>query len=158
MCEYCGCRDIAPIAALMDEHLELEEIAGRIRRAIAAGDRDLAADELWRLIAVLGPHIRQEEAGILAALRLEPEFASHVAELEREHDDLQAALAALVPAGPSWVDRVPRLLENLVRHIDKEDDGTFPVAAVTLDADGWALVEAAQQRRRAEQTVIRSEY
>ncbi len=43
MCEYCGCRDIAPIAALMDEHLELEKIAGRVRRAIAEGDEDRAS-------------------------------------------------------------------------------------------------------------------
>lgn len=158
MCEYCGCRDIAPIAALMDEHLELEEIAGRVRRAIAEGDEERAADELRQLIVLLGPHIRQEEDGILAALRREPEFAGHVAELEREHDEMQLALAALLHADQGWTDRVPQLLAKVLRHIDKEDDGTFPVAAVTLGADGWALVETAQARRTAEKLVVRSEY
>jgi hemerythrin-like domain-containing protein len=158
MCEYCGCRGIAPIAALMDEHLEMEEIAGRLRRAIAEGDEELAVDELRQLIALLGPHVRQEEDGILAALRREPEFAGHVAELEREHDEMQVALAALLHADRGWTDRVPQLLAELLRHIDKEDDGTFPVAAVTLGADGWALVEKAQARRAAEKLVVRSEY
>jgi hemerythrin-like domain-containing protein len=158
MCELCGCREIAPIAALMDQHLELEETAGRVRRAIADGDQDRAAEELRQLVALLGPHVRQEEDGILAALRREPEFAGHIAELEREHDEMQVALATLLRADPGWMDRVPRLLDELVRHIDKEDDGTFPVAAVTLGADGWTLVEAAQARRTAEKLVVRSEY
>jgi hemerythrin-like domain-containing protein len=158
MCEYCGCRDIAPIAALMDEHLELEKIAGRVRRAIAEGDEDRALDDLRQLTALLGPHVRQEEDGILAALRREPEFAGHVADLEREHDEMQLALATLLHADPGWMDRVPQLLTELVRHFDKENDGTFPVAAVTLGADGWALVEAARARRTAEKLVVRSEY
>ncbi len=71
---------------------------------------------------------------------------------------MQLALATLLHADPGWMDRVPQLLTELVRHFDKENDGTFPVAAVTLGADGWALVEAARARRTAEKLVVRSEY
>jgi len=37
MCEHCGCREIEPIARLMDEHLEMLELSGQIRRSLLAG-------------------------------------------------------------------------------------------------------------------------
>lgn len=33
MCEYCGCRQVEPIAELMDEHMTLLELAGDLRGA-----------------------------------------------------------------------------------------------------------------------------
>ena len=46
MCEHCGCRGIEPIADLMDEHYEILDIAGDVRRLLAADDRHAAAAKL----------------------------------------------------------------------------------------------------------------
>ena len=42
MCEYCGCRQVEPIADLMDEHMVLLEVAGDLRRALLERDTALA--------------------------------------------------------------------------------------------------------------------
>ena len=49
MCEHCGCRGVEPIAELMDEHFELLEIAGDIRRDLASGDRGARAQACHHL-------------------------------------------------------------------------------------------------------------
>ena len=57
MCEYCGCRGVAPIAELMDEHIALVERASHVRHDLATGDRAAAVAGLGVLVADLERHV-----------------------------------------------------------------------------------------------------
>lgn len=144
MCEYCGCRQVEPIAELMDEHLTLLEIAGDLRRSLLEQQLTRALAERDRLVDLLGGHTRREEAGVFAALRQQGDFVEQVDELEREHVSLDKAVAALELGGPTALDDLAGLIGDLTLHIDKEDLGIFPVAIVTLGATGWATVDRAR--------------
>jgi hemerythrin-like domain-containing protein len=143
VCEYCGCRQVEPIADLMDEHMLLLEIAGDLRRALLAGETEVAATRKHALVALLADHVGREEAGIFAALRAQGEYVDEVDALEGEHVSLDEAVAALDVLAPDAVDLLDRLTSELSDHIDKENLGIFPVAVVSLGATGWDLVEQA---------------
>ena len=140
MCEHCGCRGVEPIAELMDEHLALLEESAAVRRHLVTGDRPAAVEALRRAGDLLDRHVRREEAGVFTALKEQGDFVDAVEELEAEHDTFDAQLAALDPGAPDFADRVELLLAELSEHIDKENLGIFPVAAVTLGATGWETV------------------
>ena len=148
MCEYCGCRQVEPIAELMDEHLTLLDLAGNLRRALLAGDLDAARPLRERLLLLLTAHVGIEEAGIFAALRAQGDYADAVDELEQEHVGLDALFTSLDLDSPGVLDGLDRAIGDLREHIDKEDLGVFPVAVVTLGATGWDVVDAARAARR----------
>jgi hemerythrin-like domain-containing protein len=145
VCEYCGCRQVEPLADLMDEHLRLLEIAGDLRRALEAGDRAAAAERRVELVDLLTVHTRREEAGIFAALRSQGDYVDEVDALESEHVTLDQAVAALDLDAPDAVGMLERVVADLSDHIDKENLGIFPVAVVTLGATGWEVVERAHE-------------
>ncbi|QNN54072.1 hemerythrin domain-containing protein [Nocardioides mesophilus] len=124
----------------MDEHLALLELAGDVRRKLAAGDRAAAVRILELVGRQLDRHVGREERGIFAALKADGEFAEAVVELEDEHVSFDRQLAAIDPDRAGFGDRVDALLAELSLHIDKENLGIFPVAAVTLGATGWETV------------------
>lgn len=140
MCEYCGCRQIAPLAELMDEHMALLDIASDVQIAIGHRDHGGAVAHLQRLAHLLDRHVRREEDGVFTALRATGEFIDEVAELEQEHDEFHAGLAALDPDDPELGVKVAAMFRHLSDHIDKEDLGIFPVSVVTLGASGWDIV------------------
>jgi hemerythrin-like domain-containing protein len=143
MCEHCGCRGVEPIADLMDEHLELLELAGDVRRHLAQGDRESTREALVALERLLDDHVRREERGVFAAMKAQGDFADAVLDLETEHGSFSGALGTLDPDSPDFGHRVRQLLEELSTHIDKENLGVFPVAVVTLGASGWDTVSRA---------------
>lgn len=145
MCEYCGCRQVEPLADLMDEHLRLLEITGDLRRDLDAGDHSAAAAKRTELVDLLGAHTRREEAGIFAALRAQGDYVDEVDALEGEHVSLDRAVAALDLDAPDAVETLDRVVADLSDHIDKENLGIFPVAVVTLGATGWEVVERAHE-------------
>jgi hemerythrin-like domain-containing protein len=140
MCEYCGCRQIEPLAELMDEHMALLDVASDVEIAIRHREHDRALAGLRRLNELLDRHVRREEEGVFTALRQTGEFLDEVAELEQEHDDFHSGLAALDPADPEFAAKVDAMFRHLSDHIDKEDLGIFPVSVVTLGATGWDIV------------------
>lgn len=148
MCEHCGCRGVAPIAELMDEHYELLELAGDVRRDLVAGDRTAAATVLKELGRHLERHVRREERGVFAALKAQGDFADAVNELEQEHTSFDSQLASLDVSADDFAARANHLLTALSDHIDKENLGIFPVAVVTLSATGWEIVTAAHSVSR----------
>lgn len=150
MCEHCGCRGVEPIAQLMDEHLELLDLGGEIRRLLRAGKRFEAVRALGELERRLSSHVRREEAGLFAALKADGDFAGAVLELEVEHTAFDAAFAALDLEAVNLAQRVDEMLDELSLHIDKENLGIFPVAVVSLGASGWEIVGRAE--RAAEPT------
>ena len=145
MCEYCGCRQVEPLAELMDEHVALLDLGGDVRRALSSGDQVTAAALLRRLAEHLTRHVRREESGVFSALRTSGEYLDEVDDLEAEHVDLDRRLEALDPAGEGFPVQVEQLLRELTEHVEREDLGIFPVSVVTLDAAGWETVTRAHE-------------
>lgn len=143
MCEYCGCQDIATIAELTREHDALVAEIARVRTCVRAGDTEGAAQVARRISELLGPHTAVEEHGLFAYLA--HEFPDHIADLEREHREMDAVLAEAALGTPQELDWPTRLLgamERLRDHILKEQDGLFPASLAALDTPAWAAVEA----------------
>jgi hemerythrin-like domain-containing protein len=140
MCEYCGCRQIAPLAELMDAHLALLDDAGEIRRALSHQEPVRAAALLGQFAEALDRHVRREEDGVFRALRDLGEYGDEVGELEDEHRDLHARITGLDMSDPGAHDALGRLFADLTDHIDKEDLGIFPVSVVSLGSTGWDTV------------------
>jgi hemerythrin-like domain-containing protein len=127
----------------MDEHFDLLDLSGTVRRLLATGDRPGAWAVLGDLAQRLNDHVSREERGVFRALRDQGEFVEAVLELETEHLDFDEALTDLGLDDPDLEARVVTLLDELSLHIDKENLGIFPVTVVTLNATGWATVTAA---------------
>jgi len=145
MCDHCGCRQLTPIARLMDEHDALRELTGHIRARLAVGDDAGARSDVDALLLILGPHVGREEGALFPMLRRDPSLADHVEMLEGEHADLFDAVDDLddvpSPAGPSWGDGVLQVLHELGEHMFKEDFGLFPAALATLDGSDWDAMD-----------------
>jgi hemerythrin-like domain-containing protein len=134
---------VAPIAELMDEHTAPLDEAYEVRKALCERDPGRAMELLRTLVGHLDQHVRREETGIFPALRGTGEFIEEVDELEGEHRDLDAALDGLDIHAPDFAQRVTDLLHALDLHVERENLGVFPVAIVTLGADGWNIIDRA---------------
>ena len=138
MCSYCGCLAFASIAQLTAEHEQIITLMGDVRRAVAgapATELDAAHSALG---ALLGCHTAGEERSLFAELRNDPEFADHVAALCAEHGELDTRLDQLLRDD---TDAAHELEDLLRRHIDKEENGLFPAAAISLDGAAWDRVD-----------------
>lgn len=147
MCDYCGCQDLDAIAELTAEHDVVVTLSGQVRRALQAGDLDLAADGARAIVAVLRPHTAVEEGALFPAMV--EDFGDHVAGLVDEHRQIEQVLAEsadCTPADPFWPRRLEQTLVMLREHIIKEQDGVFPAALAMLSAAQWDQVDAARAR------------
>lgn len=142
MCTYCGCLEIAVMGDLAREHEEIIEVAGLLRRADEAGDGPGVLLAARALAGLLGPHTAGEERGIFRELGAVPEFADHVHSLCAEHEQLDGALDQILAGGPARHDSavVRTFLRRLRLHIDREEDGLFPAAAIALDGAAWERI------------------
>jgi hemerythrin-like domain-containing protein len=148
MCEYCGCKALDAIAGLTAEHDLVVNLAGEARRALAAGDLDLAADRARALATVLAPHTAVEEGALFPAMA--GTFGGHVSSLIDEHRIIEGVLAETAaqttPDDPAWPVRLAHALWVLREHIIKEEDGVFPAALAELDPAQWDEVDAVRAR------------
>ena len=139
VCSYCGCRAITVIGRFSAEHEAIIDATGVLRRAAGTGDAMAARAAARGLAELLDPHTRSEERSLFAELRQDPEFTEHVDELCGEHRQIDAQLAVVAGGDLTGV----AALENLLRrHIDKEENGLFPAAAVALYGPAWERVTA----------------
>jgi hemerythrin-like domain-containing protein len=139
VCSYCGCCALASIAQLTAEHEQIVNLMGDVRRAMGATDATLLETATSRLTAALTRHTDGEERSLFTELRDDPELAGHVDALCAEHVDLDSRLGRLQPGGTAAVHDLEGLLR---RHIDKEENGLFPAAAISLDGAAWDRVDA----------------
>jgi hypothetical protein len=139
MCSYCGCRDITVIGRFSAEHDEIVNVAGELRRAAERQDVEAATARAHDLGHRLHPHTEGEERGLFRELQADPEFADHIDALCNEHQELDAGLAA-VEAGD--LSGVPAFVHLLREHIDREENGLFPAAAIALDGPAWERIVA----------------
>jgi iron-sulfur cluster repair protein YtfE (RIC family) len=141
VCDHCGCRALTPIARLMDEHDRLRELSEHTLRHLAAGDEASARAHFDELLAVLGPHVAEEEGQLFPLLRRSEDLAAHVGVLEGEHADFYDDVDDLDEAA-RWRDGVRNVLHDLSEHMYKEDFGLFPAALATLDGADWDAMDA----------------
>jgi Hemerythrin HHE cation binding domain len=137
VCSYCGCRSITVIGRFSAEHETIINATGVLRSVAGTGDPAATSAAAQLLAGLLGPHTGSEERSLFAELRLDPEFTDHVDGLCAEHRDIDVRLAAVAGGDPAGV----VALENLLRrHIDKEENGLFPAAAIALGGPAWERV------------------
>lgn len=153
VCNYCGCRALEPIAQLTAEHERILRLSGEIRRAVARGEHEAADRLLHTLHDLLEVHDAVEELALYPAMARHLEFGDKVAALYDEHDELdrviQAALSKADHSGPgtqNWAS-ILTALEVLTEHIDREEHGLFPAAAVSLDPADWEHAAAVRAQR-----------
>ena len=137
MCSYCGCDSIEVIGRFMAEHVEIINANGKLRAAVASGDVASLMSARAVVAGLLWPHTVAEEAGLFRVMARDEVYAAHIATLCGEHETLATLLADLSPGATDSMAR----FENLLRdHIDKEDNGLFPAAAIALGGPEWVEV------------------
>jgi hemerythrin-like domain-containing protein len=121
----------------MTEHEDLINLTGELYRARDKGDAAAVAVALQGLDRLLHSHTRAEEHGLFAVLRRSPEFTEHVDTLCHEHTGL-GAMAEEIRRGD--LDVIDEFVYALREHMDKEDNGLFPAAAIELEGPDWEEV------------------
>ncbi|HLZ36989.1 MAG TPA: hemerythrin domain-containing protein [Mycobacteriales bacterium] len=144
VCEHCGCAKIAPIAELMSEHRTMLELAGEVRGALSTDDQQAARARFAGLVDVLSRHSAKEERGVLAAVRHSGEYVEYVSDLEEDHALLAEAVRASGSEEEEWARHVKAFLDDLAHHFEREEQGLFPAALASLDAEEWETVEQAR--------------
>jgi hemerythrin-like domain-containing protein len=139
MCSYCGCESIDVVARFVDEHVAIINAAGVLRRACGSGDRQAVGDAAATLRDLLDPHTSAEEAGLFAVLAEDAEFSDHVGSLCREHVVLDRLLERVAAGAYGLVDVFERTLRL---HVDREENGLFPAAAIAFAGPEWGRVAA----------------
>lgn len=138
MCDYCGCRSITIIGRFAAEHEEIVNAMGVVRRAAVDGDLSATRAATEALTALMEPHVSSEEHSLFAELRSNPEFTDQVDRLCAEHDAIAEAVARVAEGALDTATALEKLLRE---HIDKEEFGIFPAAAIALDGPAWERVE-----------------
>jgi hypothetical protein len=137
MCSYCGCDSIEVIGRFMAEHVEIINANGKLRAAVASGGVASLMSARAVVAGLLWPHTVAEEAGLFRVMARDEVYAAHIATLCGEHEALATLLADLSPGDTASMAR----FENVLRdHIDKEDNGLFPAAAIALGGQEWVEV------------------
>lgn len=137
MCSYCGCDSIEVIGRFMAEHVEIINATGILRAAVHAGDLTALAAAREAVAGLLWPHTVAEETGLFTVMARDEVYADHIATLCGEHKTLDTLLGELTPGDAAAMAR----FENALRdHIDKEDNGLFPAAAIALNGQDWVEV------------------
>ncbi len=136
MCSYCGCESITVVGRFMAEHVAIINAAAELRNRDTE-QRERAASALADL---LNPHTSAEEVGLFTVLRRQADFAEPVHRLCAEHVDLDASLTELAGGGAA-VRQVEQFLSALRTHMDREENGLFPAAAIALSGADWDEVD-----------------
>jgi hypothetical protein len=142
VCDYCDCRDIAPVKELSDDHERIGSLAGELRRRLRQDGEGPAGAVLAELQTALAPHLAREETGIFAQLAARPGFEWYLGQLEADHHRARAVLLSADPAGSGWAAEVLVGLDELAKHIEVEEYDLFPASRVVIDDAGWGRVMA----------------
>lgn len=153
MCHYCGCREIPLIKEFIAEHEFVTDAAGDAIRALDGGDRTTAGALGRRMAVELRSHWQGEEEGLFEVMKQDPEYAGHIAALVAEHRELAEFLAHMDLADAEDEARFRQAVDELHRHISKEEDGLFPASLTALTADEWNRSIAAWRTAHPDRTL-----
>lgn len=143
MCDYCGCRDQAPIDDLAREHERVLDLGYRLRRLARAGSHATVVVMLEQeLIPLLSAHTSREERGLFAQLRACWEADDRLDALVGEHRAMEAQLADVLAGGARWPEALERFVDDLAEHVLAEETDLFPYALYELSAAQWRAVQA----------------
>jgi len=137
MCHYCGCREIPLIREFIAEHESVTDTAGNALRALDHGDRELAGELVARMGLELHAHWQGEEDGLFAVMGGDAEYADHIGALVREHRELAVFLGRVDLGRAEDVVQLREAVDELHRHIAKEEDGLFPASLTALSGEEW---------------------
>lgn len=158
MCQYCGCHEITTVGALMDDHFEIRNLCSHIREAVQARRPAEAARLVRELRRTFTVHNAVEENGLYLAMTRFEEYEAQAGDLYDEHDALDEIIDGIVAEDDAGridgVDFAPLLaeLEVLYEHINREENGLFPAAAVILDQEDWDRCERLRTEAEASLT------
>lgn len=138
MCDCCGCRSDATIAALSADHERLTVGAIEVARSLDAGNMNVAHRAFTELSSLLTAHTRRDETGLFAELLAADELTDAVDARCAEHDELEAAVDAALLRGSVEPTAARRALALLADHIWREETDLFPAAALALPAIAFA--------------------
>ena len=139
MCSYCGCQSITVIGRFMAEHDDVVNALTALRAACAAEDRASTVAAVHVMAELLHPHTHAEEVGLFAVMGEDEEFHDHIGVLCGEHRHLDDLLDELAAGG---FGRFEAFEVALRAHIEKEDNGLFPAAAIALSGPDWDRVDS----------------
>jgi hemerythrin-like domain-containing protein len=139
VCSYCGCQAITVIGRFMAEHDDVVNGLTALRSACAAEDAPATVAAVQVMAGLLHPHTHAEEVGLFAVMGQDEEFHDHIDVLCGEHRGLDGLLDELAAGA---FDRFGAFERALRAHIDKEDNGLFPAAAIALSGPDWDRVDA----------------
>lgn len=134
MCSYCGCRAITVVRRLTEEHELIINILGDVLRNPGSRPAEGGRSSAQQLAELLAEHTRFEEQGLFAELEDDDVLGPHVARLHEEHAAIDALLARVRRGNSGAAGELEHLLR---RHIDREENGLFPAAAIALDGEAW---------------------
>ena len=121
----------------LTEHVEIINATGVLRRVALDGDGDATAPPSAELAPLLDPHTTAEEQGLFAELASTRIRRPRGRTVRRAPGDRRPPR----PGRPGDHAEVEALENLLRRHIDKEENGIFPAAAVALDGAAWDRIQ-----------------
>lgn len=139
MCSYCGCRSIDVIGRFSVEHDDVINLTTALRHAREQQDPAAAATAARAIAESLDPHTHAEEVGLFTVMKRDPDYTEHIERLCHEHVTLDQQIAD-IEAGN--LDAIDGFINALRAHIDHEENGLFPAAAVGLTGDDWDEIDA----------------
>lgn len=141
MCSYCGCRSIALVGKLMDDHEFVTNMFTEMRASAQARDADRLRHAAQVFKDEFVPHGELEERTIFVEMRADEAFTEAIDQLIVDHRELTQWLDRLIGGDFDLYHR----FENRMRdHMDREDNGLFPASAIMIDGPTWeSLNEAA---------------
>lgn len=84
------------------------------------------------------PHTGSEEVGLFTVLARDEVLTDHIARLCNEHQLIESLLGQITGG---QLDVFPELEKVLRDHMDREDNGLFPAAAIHLGGPEWDEVD-----------------
>jgi hypothetical protein len=141
MCSYCGCQALPVIRLLTLQHEQVINKFGEARRAYEEGAAEQCQKFAKDLAVMLSAHNKLEEDGLFDALESDQDFGETLANLRREHDEIDVLVARIISGEIFLLSILERLLRD---NISNEENGLFPASAVTLDGDVWDRIEIEQ--------------
>jgi len=137
VCHYCGCRDIPLIKEFIAEHEVITEAAETILRYLEREQPERVQEVVERIFGELASHFAGEEDGLFAVMHPDPEYTDYIDDLVAEHRALTALLREADPACAADRERLAAAMNDIHRHIAKEEEGLFPVSLSALTGEQW---------------------
>jgi iron-sulfur cluster repair protein YtfE (RIC family) len=153
VCHYCGCRQIPLIRDYIAEHELVLQLGSRAVEEAGQGATALAQATLMQMRAELRSHWQGEEEGVFALMRTDELYREHIDPLIAEHRQLDALLERLDMSAPADQMLLQYEMRELAVHIEKEEDGIFPVTLVEFSGAEWDAAIDAWERAHPGRTV-----